>query len=588
MDYKLISERQPGIGLLEQILINRGITMSEVHHFLHADENDVLNPALLDNMREGAQTLSKHIANNNRALIVVDSDCDGYCSSAIFLNYFNKLFPSWVQNRVEFFIHSGKQHGLSDVLQERLHTILEKQIKLVICPDSASNDYEQHALLKQYGIDVLILDHHEAAHVSQDAITINNQLCAYPTKSLCGGAIVYKFCCYFSSLMGQQEPLELRDLTALSLIGDMMSQKDIETHYLTTDGLKRINNPFFVEMMNRQEHQFEGGITPIGVAFYIVPFINAMTRSGTMDEKTLLFLAMLEWRAHEMILSTKRGCKGQFEPRVEQAARTCVNVKSRQKRAQDASLTNIESRIEEDNLLDNKLLVICVDYEEVDKNLAGLIANQLAAKYAKPTLILRKCVHEDGSITWEGSGRNPGKSRLESLREFILNTGLAEYAEGHASAFGVGIKDENLQAFISKTNELLKDFDFSPCYTVDLELDYNLLQDLDIFNIASYNDIWGQDLDEPLLAIKNVPVKSSTLSLLGANQKTVRISLDGKKTNLLKFNASDELRAALNPNGGILYVTIIGKCNLNHYMGNVTPQIFIEDMEVTKTVKWDF
>jgi len=180
---------------------------------------------------------------------------------------------------------------------------------------------------------VLILDHHEAAHVSQDAITINNQLCAYPTKSLCGGAIVYKFCCYFSSLMGQQEPLELRDLTALSLIGDMMSQKDIETHYLTTDGLKRINNPFFVEMMNRQEHQFEGGITPIGVAFYIVPFINAMTRSGTMDEKTLLFLAMLEWRAHEMILSTKRGCKGQFEPRVEQAARTCVNVKSRQKRA---------------------------------------------------------------------------------------------------------------------------------------------------------------------------------------------------------------------------------------------------------------
>ena len=140
----------------------------------------------------------------------------------------------------------------------------------------------------------------------------------------------------------------------------------------------------------------------------------------------------------------------------------------------------------------------------------------------------------------------------------------------------------------NRDTELLKDFDFSPCYTVDLELDYNLLQDLDIFNIASYNDIWGQDLDEPLLAIKNVPVKSSTLSLLGANQKTVRISLDGKKTNLLKFNASDELRAALNPNGGILYVTIIGKCNLNHYMGNVTPQIFIEDMEVTKTVKWDF
>jgi hypothetical protein len=42
-----------------------------------------------------------------------------------------------------------------------------------------------------------------------------------------------------------------------------------------------------------------------------------MTRSGTMDEKTLLFLAMLEWRAQEMIPSTKRGFRGQFETRVE-------------------------------------------------------------------------------------------------------------------------------------------------------------------------------------------------------------------------------------------------------------------------------
>jgi hypothetical protein len=35
-----------------------------------------------------------------------------------------------------------------------------------------------------------------------------------------------------------------------------------------------------------------------------------MTRSGTMEEKELLFTAMLEWRANEMIPSTKRGCKG--------------------------------------------------------------------------------------------------------------------------------------------------------------------------------------------------------------------------------------------------------------------------------------
>ncbi|MBR2247053.1 MAG: hypothetical protein IJ880_08525 [Bacilli bacterium] len=72
----------------------------------------------------------------------------------------------------------------------------------------------------------------------------------------------------------------------------------------------RIHNPFFVEMMNRQKYQFEGGITPIGIAFYITPYINAMTRSGTKEEKQLMFEAMLEWRSDDLIPSTKRGCKG--------------------------------------------------------------------------------------------------------------------------------------------------------------------------------------------------------------------------------------------------------------------------------------
>lgn len=191
-------------------------------------------------------------------------------------------------------------------------------------------------------------------------------------------------------------------------------------------------------------------------------------------------------------------------------------------------------------------------------------------------------------VKYEGSGRNYGKSRLENLRQFCLDTGFVDYAQGHANAFGIGIMGCNLRPFIAETNEQLKEFDFSPCYFVDLELDYNLLQDLDIFNIASYNDMWGQDLDEPLLAIKNVPIKEETMSILGANQKTIRINLEGKKTNLIKFNATDELKDKLNPNGGTLYATIIGKCDLNHYMGLVTPQVKIEDIEITRATKWDF
>lgn len=54
MDYKLISPKQSGIGLLEQILLNRGIPYEEITHFLNADEADVLPPTRLSYMREGA------------------------------------------------------------------------------------------------------------------------------------------------------------------------------------------------------------------------------------------------------------------------------------------------------------------------------------------------------------------------------------------------------------------------------------------------------------------------------------------------------------------------------------------------------
>jgi len=35
-----------------------------------------------------------------------------------------------------------------------------------------------------------------------------------------------------------------------------------------------------------------------------------MTRSGTMEEKILMFEAMLEWKSNLLVPSTKRGCKG--------------------------------------------------------------------------------------------------------------------------------------------------------------------------------------------------------------------------------------------------------------------------------------
>ena len=590
MEYKLIAPRRDNTTFLEQILFNRGFTSrEEIQHFLMSDENDINNPLLLDNMHEGVQLLAKHAELNSRVLIIVDSDCDGYCSSAILMNYLHRLFPSWIENNWNYFLHNGKQHGLEDVLEQ--YDWLTKGYKLIICPDSASNDYNQHQTLKTHNIDCLILDHHLAdGGYSKDAITINNQLSEnYPNKALCGGGVVWQFCNYIDSLMGIQYAIDYEDLAALANIGDMMVVSEIETHQIIKDGLDRINNPFFVEMMNRQKFQFEGGITPFGIAFYIVPYINAMTRSGTIEEKQLMFEAMLEWRSNEMIPSTKRGCKGQIESRHEQAGRTCVNVKSRQKKAQDASLANIETLIENDNLLDNKLLVLRVPGEQVDKNLAGLIANQLANKYARPTLVLRTIEDEDGNIIeYAGSGRNYSNSKLEDFRQFCLDTGLVQLAQGHASAFGCIIEANQFNDFIEVTNNQLLTFDFSPCYYVDLEVSADQLTDQDVFTIGNNAELWGQGLDEPLIAITDIKITKDSIQYLGNDKKTLKITFPGRKTNMIKFHVKDEEKELLNAQDGTLTLIAIGKCTLNHYNGNVTPQIMLEDFDIVNRKKWDF
>ena len=589
MEYKLRAPRRDGTSLLEQILYNRGFTSrEEINHYLTTDENDLLSPTLLDNMQEGAKILAKHISYGNNALLIIDADADGFSSSAILLNYLNRLFPSWVQNKVDYFIHSGKQHGLEDAMRE--YDWESKNIRLFLVPDAGSNDLAFHRVLARHEVDCLILDHHECDEgYSPDACVINNQLSQnYSNKSLCGAGVVWQFCRYLDSIMHTNYAIEFADLNALANIGDMMSLMSFETHQIVKDGLARIRNPFFVEMMNRQKFQFEGGITPFGIAFYIVPYINAMVRSGEPEEKKLMFEAMLEWRSDELIPSTKRGCKGQVETRHEQAGRTCVNVKGRQKKAQDASLGNIEALIESENLLDNKLLVLRVPADQIDKNLAGLIANQLANKYARPTLILRIIEQEDGSIVYAGSGRNYTNSKLEDFRQFCLDTGCMSLAQGHASAFGASIPAENFDDFIRITNEQLVDFDFSPCYLVDLEVTTEQLSDSEVFAIGSNADLWGQGLEEPLIAITDIKINADSIQYLGSDKKTLKLTFPGRRTSMIKFHIKDEEKELLDPQGGTLTLTAIGKCTLNHFNGNVTPQVMLEDFEITNRKKWDF
>ena len=326
-----------------------------------------------DNLRTAAATLIQTIKNNLSALVIIDSDADGFTSSATLINYLHDLFPAWVENHLTYWLHEGKQHGLNDHINQLMDSEYQNsKLKLVIIPDAGSNDVNECTCLKDKGINTIVLDHHLCDVSNPDAIVINNQLSDYPNKELSGVGIVWQFCRYIDKLLNISNADNYLDLVALGNCADMMSMTSLETKHIINKGFHQVKNPFFVYLSQKNEYSMKGKINHTSVAFYIAPYLNAICRSGTQEEKLITFKSMLKHEAFKILPSTKRGHSlGETEQLVEQAMRVVTNVKARQTKAQDASIDFLERMIEDQHLLDHKVLLFLLEPGQVDKNIAG-------------------------------------------------------------------------------------------------------------------------------------------------------------------------------------------------------------------------
>ena len=621
---------------VELVLNNRGIKSEDIYHYLNTTDEDINSPLLFgeERLAAAARALIKVISEDKNCLIVVDSDCDGYTSAALLINYLYDLFPAWVQNHLEYYIHEGKQHGLSDCI----NMLLGSCYSLVILPDSSSNDYEYHKLLKEDITDIIVLDHHEAEKISDNAFVINNQLSDYPNKNLSGVGVTWQFCRYIDSLMKKNFAEEYIDLVALGNCADMMDTRSIETKHIINKGFKQENlkNPFIYEMANKNHFKLgSGDLTFMGVAFYIAPFVNAMVRSGTQEEKYLLFKSMLKFEAFNQIPSNKRGHKlGEMERIVDQAIRTVTNVKNRQTRAQDAGMELLEGMIEKDNLLENKVLLFLLEPGQIDRNIAGLVANKLMAKYQRPCCVLTKVTEKmieevrvfktdcftivtdtNGNVTkenggmvsnfitrtrvsYQGSARGYDKSGINNFKDICAAAPGVMYAEGHQSAFGLGIEcgyleeefgaevyGEYIYQFIEYTNEVLKDMVSEPMYYVDYIFTSDEMDTDAVIEIADMGSIWSSSVDEPLIAVQNLKITKGMLNFYKEN--TIKITMSNDLV-LMLFNTDRETYEKFYSEDGYIEINAVCRCNKNEWGGRTTAQLFIEEYEIIDSCAYIF
>ena len=242
----------------------------------------------------------------------------------------------------------------------------------------------------------------------------------------------------------------------------------------------------------------------------------------------------------------------------------------------------IEQIIEEEDLLKNQILIVRLpaDYA-IDKNLTGLVATKIANQFQKPTMIVNETHDNDtGELIWAGSGRIFSQSNFTTFKDFLEESGYFEMAQGHQGAFGCAIKDINVQTFTDYANRELANFDFTPKYYIDLEYDANYLIPADVMNVANFDNLWGQGIEEPFILVKNLKVSKDNIALLKETTLKITIPADGQDISLIKFGSSKSEFESLYSDLGYVTIDVIGHFQKNVWNGNVSPQINIEDFEI--------
>lgn len=80
-----------------------------------------------------------------------------------------------------------------------------------------------------------------------------------------------------------------------------------------------------------------------------------------------------------------------------------------------------------------------------------------------------------------------------------------------------------------------------------------------------------------MIAITNLVVSPNEIKIIGKNKDTLRIEKNG--IIYIKFRAKD-LIEELKSFSSEMEITLVGRPNINNWMGQELPQIFIVDMEV--------
>ena len=546
--------------LIESIMLNRGI--NNIQLYLNPTNENDTDLSQIPFINEAIELIKKNIG--KEILILVDSDADGNTSAAIMYKYLKYVNPFV---KVRYFIHEHKTHGLTPQFMEHVE---ETKPNLVIVPDAGTNDIEQRERIISLGIDLLIIDHHNAdKYTDNGGILINNQCDDNMNKNMTGAGMTYLVCKAMDKFAFNTGKIEsLKDLAMIGIIGDCASLFENETRCLCMNALRNIESAMIKTVVKENKQDLDT-VTFTNMQFGgIIPLINSVVRIGTVEEKELMFKALADIETDYFKIVEKRKLnketrkyeKVPFKFNIYQlaidAARAC--------RDRQNKIINNELKFADEQFNPHAGIQIYIVQTDECKPLTGLLANKLTSLWQQPVIVVW-----DLNGAYTGSLRGWEKS-IPNLKKWCEETQLFRLVQGHDNAAGVVFELENLE----KIKKCTENVEYEE-YSIEVDNIYEGSAPIsDIYLINNNKELFRNGVVPPLFAVKNLLVTPQNAKW---SKNTLRINIDG--VTYIKFKVSEEEYTELieTPN---CKINIVGTFDVNEWNGRQFPQMQIEEYEV--------
>ena len=493
-----------------RVLYNRGLTdRKSIESFFDIDIANLHDPLLLADMEKATSRIKRAVENGEKITVYGDYDVDGITSVVLMYRCLTSLGAN-----VDYYIPDRTEEGYG-LNSSALRSIYDSGTSLIVTVDTGTTAVEEIAEAENYGLDVIVTDHHECKPTLPVCVAVVNPKrpdSVYPYKELAGVGVVFKLVC---ALIGDStKAFSLYgDLVSIGTIADIMPLVD-ENRVLVSLGLDLLRKRpscGIKALLEASGGYKYGQRTASTIAFQVAPRINAAGRIG--DPK----------RSVELLL-----CE---DP--EQAASLAEGLcdENRTRRQMEADIiADVEKMLENRNPSDR---IIVVGSENWHHGVIGIVASKIVEKYHLPCILV--CFDGDRA---KGSARS-----IKDVSMFELLTQSSRHLEkfgGHEMAAGLTLARKDFDGFVRDitaiANEKITDDMMIPVVESECEIPFSEIS-LDTVHELQRLEPFGTGNPTPNFAFGNVVISDIIAVGAGMHLK-LTFSYSGQDFSAMLFGTT--------------------------------------------------